>query len=354
MDIISSRIASHRLQGEPFGSAEAVVAHYGAVQAQDFSAAEWSVSLRMRDVSKADIDAAFNDGKILRTHVLRPTWHFVLPEDIGWMTTLTAPRIKQAMAYYNRRLELDDKFFGKTHRIITEALAREHFLTRSELAASLARNGIAANGQRLGHIVMQAEIDGLICSGPLYGKQFTYSLIAERSSYAKNLSRDESLALLARRYFTSHGPATLQDFAWWSGLSAEDAKKAAASIRDEFHCETVASKEFLFKEGPKAKAYIPPVLLLSVYDEYVIAYKDYGPIFIDKTKSLSNIFGNARLDYVIVKDGRIVGTWRRKIGPKKIVIETKLEIKLDSKYKRLLKIEAERYSKFYKLPVEVM
>src|SRR5262249_14865080 len=153
------------------------VVHFGAVQAQDYSGASWALSLRLSGATKTDIDRAFNEGRILRTHVLRPTWHFVSPEDIRWMVALSSPRIKQAMNYYNRKLELDDAFFARSNHIITEALAKQHVLTRAELALALANHGIEASGQRLGHIVIQAEIDGLICSGPLRGKQFTYSLI---------------------------------------------------------------------------------------------------------------------------------------------------------------------------------
>ncbi len=353
MNIVAYRLFNQHLLNNSFESIEDVVRHFGAVQAQDYSGASWGISLRMKKISKSDFDAPFNDGMILRTHVLRPTWHFVLSEDILWMTELTAPRINQAMAYYNRKLELDVTFFAKSNRIITSALSDKNFLTRTEIAAELAKRGIEVSGQRLGHIMMQAEIDGLICSGPLRGKQFTYASIADRAPNAKKLNRDESLALLARRYFTSHGPATQQDFTWWSGLTVSEAKKALDSVKKEFESETFSGKEYWFKADSINEPVKPHILLMSVYDEYVIAYKDYDPIFIDKTKSLSNIFGNAQLAYVVIKDGQIVGTWSRKIGAKKISIELKLKVELNQRYQKLLHIESERYGKFFGLPVEI-
>jgi hypothetical protein len=353
MNVPAGRLHNQYLAGEPLGSVETVVMNLGAVQAQDYNGASWALSLRLKKVTKADIDQAFDAGRILRTHVLRPTWHFVLPEDIRWMIELTAPRIKQAMSYYNRKLELDETFFARSHRAITNALANKKWLTRAELAQALADNGIEASGQRLAHIVMQAEIDGLICSGPFRGKQFTYALIAERAPQAKILSREESLAMLAARYFKSHGPASLRDFIWWSGLTAADSQLALSLVKNQLHHETYAGKEYWFS-GALAAETATQILLLSVYDEYVIAYQDYSPIFLDKTKHLTNIFGNARLDYVIVKDGVVVGTWRRQVKKNIVVIKTNLEVKLEPVYKKLLLKAAENYSRFLDLPVEVV
>ncbi|HXR50312.1 MAG TPA: winged helix DNA-binding domain-containing protein, partial [Verrucomicrobiae bacterium] len=352
MNIVASRLSNQHLVGESWTCVEDVVVNSGAVQAQDYNGAAWALSLRLANATKADIDQAFNKGRILRTHVLRPTWHFVLPEDIRWMVKLTAPRIKQAMSYYNRKLELDDAFFARCHKIITRALANDAWQTRAELAQVLAENGIEASGQRLGHIVMQAEIEGLICSGPFSGKQFTYALIADRAPQAKALSREEALALLATRYFKGHGPASLQDFTWWSGLTVADSKLALNLVKDQLDHETYDGKEYWFS-GALAEKIAPQILLLSVYDEYVIAYQNYGPIFLDKTKHLTNIFGNARLDYVIVKDGIVIGTWRRQVNKNKVALEVKLEIKLDPEDNNRLLVAAENYSRFLGLPVEI-
>jgi len=225
LDITRTRLRNQRLSGGRFQTPQDVVRWLGAVQAQDYGGAKWALGLRMQRARDADIEAAFSDGRILRTHVMRPTWHFVAPEDIRWMLALTAPRVSAAMAPYNRRLELDATVFRRSQRAMVRALRGGRQLTRQELKVVLVQAGVHADGvQRLAHIVMQAELDAVICSGPRRGKQFTYALLDERVPMVRVRSRDDSLTELARRYFTSHGPAQLHDFAWWSGLSIADAR----------------------------------------------------------------------------------------------------------------------------------
>src|SRR5262245_24524323 len=168
------------------------------------------------------IDELFNEGKILRTHVMRPTWHFVMPEDIRWMLKLTAPRINAVSAYYFRKMELDQAVLARSNAAISKALRGKH-LTREELGQVLGRAKIDAKGLRLIYLMIRAELDAVICSGPLRGKQFTYALLDERVPKCRTLKRDEALAELTIRYFTSHGPALLRDFVWWSGLTITDA-----------------------------------------------------------------------------------------------------------------------------------
>jgi Winged helix DNA-binding domain len=174
----------------------------GAVQAQDFAAAKWALGLRLQGVTDDDIEQAFIDGAILHTHVMRPTWHFVSPADIRWLLALTAPRVHAASASYNRKLELDDAVFRCTHAVLANALQGGKQLTRDELASALQQAGIATEGeQRVTHIMMRAELDGIICSGARRGQQFTYALLAERAPHARMLARDEALAELTRRYW---------------------------------------------------------------------------------------------------------------------------------------------------------
>lgn len=235
MNIATSRLINHRLIQDSFGSIAQTVRSLGAVQAQDFNGAAWSLSLRTRNVSRKNVVEALNTGKIVRTHILRPTWHFVAPEDLNWMLKLSSRRIQQTMNYYNRRLELDEYLFVKTHSIIANALVEKKFLTRQELSQVLLVRGIKAQGQRLSNIVMQAETDGLICSGPIRDKQFTYALTADRIRKVKDLSIDEALATLTYRYFLSHGPATLQDFCWWSGLTVKAARVGLRLSEKKLH-----------------------------------------------------------------------------------------------------------------------
>ncbi len=179
-EILKLRLYNSGLSHSPFKSAVEAVSHSGAVQAQDFSAAKWALGLRIKNSTDEDIEKAFNDGKILRIHVMRPTWHFVRPEDIRWMLELTAPRVKSLLANYNRKLGLDDALFARSNSAIVKALEGRTYLTRQELNAILADTGIGTDVQRLAHIITRAELDGLICSGPRRGKQFTYALLDER------------------------------------------------------------------------------------------------------------------------------------------------------------------------------
>jgi hypothetical protein len=275
LDITHTRLRNQRLSAGRFAGPEDVVRWLGAVQAQDYAGAKWALGLRMQRARDADIEAAFSDGRILRTHIMRPTWHFVAPEDIRWMLALTAPRVSAAMAPYNRRLELDATVFRRSQRAMVRALRGGRQLTRQELKVVLVQAGVHADGvQRLAHIVMQAELDAVICSGPRRGKQFTYALLDERVPMVRVRSRDDSLTELARRYFTSHGPAQLHDFAWWSGLSIADARAGLAAVDRELARETIDGRTYWFRSSGRTVATPRAAYLLPLFDEYLIAYKD--------------------------------------------------------------------------------
>lgn len=256
------RLENQRLASSGFKKAVEVVRWFGAVQAQDFNAAKWALGLRMRKGTDAVIEEAFNKGEILRTHVMRPTWHFVAPEDIRWLLELTAPRVNLKAGPNYRKFELDAAVFKRSNKIFTKALQGGKHLMRSELKAALDRAGIDANDPvRLAHILLRAELDAVICSGPRIGKQFTYALLEERAPATKTLNRDEALAELTLRYFRSHAPATLQDFVWWSGLTVEDVKRGIAQVGTPRSART--------KQSSTTSAHILPA-----FDEYFVAYKD--------------------------------------------------------------------------------
>jgi hypothetical protein len=174
LSITCLRLGNQRLSGGCFAQPEDVVSWLGAVQAQEYGDTKWALGLRMQRAGDAQIERAFGEGKILRTHVMRPTWHFVAPADIRWMLALTAPRVSTRMAPYNRRLELDAATFRRSEKAMVRALRGGAQLTRQELKAVLQRAGIRVDGtQRLAHIVMQAELDAVICSGARRGRHFT-------------------------------------------------------------------------------------------------------------------------------------------------------------------------------------
>ena len=246
----------------------------GAIQAQDYAMAKWAIGLRIPGSDDAIIEKAFNEGKILRTHVLRPTWHFVTRQDIRWMIELTAPRILSSLAHNDRHLSLDKKILKKTNDALAKALQGGKQLTRDEIKSVLQRARIDTSGLRFIHLLEHAELDRVICSGPKMGKQFTYALFDERAS-PETMEREEALAELTKRFFTSRGPATIHDFAWWSGVSVTEAKKGIEMVKRKFKREIIDGKEYFFRIPSTFKnEIIPAALLLPNYDEYVISYKD--------------------------------------------------------------------------------
>ncbi len=349
-EILKLRLYNSGLSHSPFKSAADAVSHLGAVQAQDFAAAKWALGLRIKKSTDEDIEKAFNEGTILRTHVMRPTWHFVVPEDIRWMLELTAPRVKKLLMHYNRKLELDDALFVKSNAAIVEALRGHTYLTRQELKAILTNIGIKTNVQRLAHIVMWAELDGLICSGPRRGRQFTYALMDERMVKAKKLSREEALAKLALDYFTSHGPAQLKDFSWWSGLDLKDARSALDLIKSELKQATLDGKTYWFSDHTKVTTLKQlSTFLLSIYDEYTIAYKDRGDL--SETRDIERLIsmGNA-LTAVIILNGKVAGTWNRALKRKTVEIRLKSFRKFSKDEQEALESEVARYGKFVGIP----
>lgn len=272
-DIAQWRMRNQRLVGAPLPTPADVVGWFGAVQAQEYAGAKWAVAQRTRGATEGDVEGAVRDGAIVRTHVLRETWHFVLPRDVRWMLALTAPRIKQTMSYYDRQFGLDRRTVERGKDAIARALSGGHQLTRGELSAVLARIKIEATGHRLGRLVMHAELDAVICSGARRGKQFTYALLDERCPPTPPIARDEALGELAGRYFASHGPALLADFAWWSGLGMADARRAIAIAEPGLSSRSHDDQTCWFVEPVSAPRGQPPIHLLPRFDEYLVAYR---------------------------------------------------------------------------------
>src|SRR5258708_5458520 len=281
LDIAPRRLPNQLITQRTFEKPGDGVQWLGAVQARDYAAAKWALGLRLQGVTDDDIEQAFTDGAILRTHVMRPTWHFVSPADIRWLLALTAPHVRAASAYHNRKLELDDAVFRGTNAVLANALQGGKQLTRDELASALQQAGIATDGeQRVTYIMMRAELDGVICSGARRGKQFTSALLAERAPQARTLDPDEALAEITMRYFTRHGPATIQDFVWWLGLTVVDARRGLAMGTSHLLHETIGGQTYWFPPStPPAQDLAPMAYLLPNYDEYTVGYTDRSTIF---------------------------------------------------------------------------
>jgi hypothetical protein len=353
-DIALRRLANQRLIGAPYATPVEAVRRLGAVQSQDYAGAKWAVGQRTADAADADIERALTDGAIVRTHVLRPTWHFVAAEDIRWMLALTAPRVRARMAPYNRQLGLDEKVFARSNAIIAEMLAGGKHLTRTELGVALQRTGINT-GQRLAHLMMHAELDALVCSGAHRGKEPTYALLEERVAPARAMERDEALAELATRYFTTHGPATAQDFAWWSGLLIGDARRGIESVESVFEREVIEGRTFWFIGSVPASSRAAPVAhLLPNYDEFFIGHKDRSALGERVAESKIVVPAEAFIAHVVAVDGQLVGGWKRRGTARKAIVELRLVVDLTARERRAVEAQVERYGRFLGMPVEIV
>lgn len=326
-EISQTRLANQKITATGFRTAKEIVAWIGAMQAQDFPMAKLAVGTRLLNSTEAAVETAFNQGEILRTHVLRPTWHFVSSDDIYSFLQLTAPSIKSSMKSRHRDLEITGAILTASFSVIEKALSKGSPLPREALAADLNRAGLATNENRLSHLLLCAELEGLICSGPMEGRKQTHDLLERRVPRRKALSAEEALAELARRYFLSHGPATLQDFAWWSGLSARQAAEALGLIKNELVEEKTDSGS-LWQKPPLSGAHsaadsaASPFHFLPAYDEFLISYKDRSaslpPDHLKKTVSDNGIFRP-----VMVKDGQVCGLWSKSAAKGRLTIETR-------------------------------
>jgi hypothetical protein len=345
------RLQNQHISSTTFTKPGEIVSHMLAIQAQVYPMAKWAIGLRLRHATGEQIDDAFNAGKIIRTHVMRPTWHFVSPQDIRWLLKLTGPRIRAFNKTYYARHDLDSKIFKKCNDIFLKSLEGGSQLTRVALQSELAKAKIKAQGIRLAFIMMQAELDGIICSGAKQGNQFTYALLEERVASTKEMSQQESLFAIAERYFNSRGPATLKDFSWWSGLSITECKEATSMLDHRFLKEKINGQEYLYSEGALIKTkLIDRSFYMPDYDEYGIAYKDRTAIIGERISEKSH----AALGYphVLVIDGIISGTW--KITSQKTqtkVLETKVSRDVLQTYGTTIKKAGKRFSEFTQLSI---
>jgi hypothetical protein len=347
LNIAHRRLHNQCLSQQMFEKPGDVVQWLGAVQAQDYGAAKWALGVRLHGAIDEVLEQAFANGEILRTHIMRPTWHFVSPADIRWMLMLTAPRVLAASAYYFRISELDDTLCEKSNALLVKALEGGKQLTRGELASALQQAGIVVDDLlRLTYIIMHAELDGIICSVARLGKQFTYALLDERLPQARTLDRDEALAEFALRYFTSHGPATLQDFAWWSGLTVADAKAGLDMVSSQLMREVIGEQIYWFSSSVMPERNLAQAMyLLPNFDEYTVGYADRSAVIDEADISKFDTRGSV-LNNVIVLNGRIVGTWKRVLKKDSVIITPTLFTPLNEPETRALVEAANSYGTF--------
>jgi len=354
-DVCRRRLAGQFLTTRGPARASEVVRALGAVQAQDYAGAKWALAQRAGNVTDAEVEREIDEGRILRTHVLRPTWHFVAPGDIRWMLELTAPRVAALMAHANRGLELDRSVFRRSNAALATALAGGKCLTRAELGSHLERAGVRiVTGQRLGHLMMQGELDALLCNGPRRGKQFTYALLDERVAPGGRISREEALLELTRRYFATRGPATPHDFAWWSGLTVAHAKRGVEMSGRELERVTLGADYYYW---PVARTPRPrgtqSAHLLPNYDEYFIGYRNRSAVAQRLGDSTTITGGSALIPHVIVVDGQLVGTWRRTFEKDAVTLTLDLRTRLSVAESRRVTSAARRFGDFLGMRADI-
>jgi len=345
-DIAYQRLHNQRLI-EGLDSPGDAVRSLGAVQSQDFIGAKWALGQRCKNMTDEEVTGLFNEGKILRTHMLRPTWHFVTSEDIRWMQELTAPRVHAFNKYYYKIHGLSESTLKKSNDVLAKALEGGKELTRREVKETYHKAGIDAEGLKLTYLIMYAELEALVCSGRLKGKQHTIALISERAPQAKSLPREEALAELTKRFFASHGPATVQDLVWWSSLTSTDVRKGIELAK--LQGIEVDNTTFYFTKKPEIDIPSPIVHLLPNFDEYVIAYKNRSPFTtfrLDRVPSYEDLS-----HHFIMLDGQLVGGWKRVTTPKSYTIQLNLFTRLEPRQIDALDASAERLQKFLGLPV---
>lgn len=309
-DIALRRLQNQHIAGNTFRKPEEVVSWLGAMQAQDYTMAKWGIGIRLPGITEAAIEQAITDGAIIRTHILRPTWHFVAAADIRWMIALSAPKLGNALKTMNHKLELTEPVLKKCSKLIEKALTGNQYLTRPELMALLERNKIATDDLRSSHIMFAAELSGLVCNGPRRGKQQTYALLEERVPAAAAIQREEAIPLLTRRYFTSHGPATRSDFAWWGNLTGKEIQQGLDANKDYLDSEMIGGQEYWQPLTAPVSNSRTPVHLLPAFDEFMVSYKD-------RSASLNPALGGAVITAngifkpMIVAKGKIIGSWKR-------------------------------------------
>ncbi len=347
-DIAPLRLAGQRISGTTFEKPGEVVAWLGAVQAQDYLGALWAIGLRMRAAVETEVERAVSDKTIIRTWPMRRTLHFVAAADVRWMLRLLTPRVVAGIARrLQQHFELDEAALARSRDVLARALEGGKQLTRNSMYEALEAARIPTGDGRGLHILSRLAQDGLLCFGAREGKQQTFALLDEWSPPAGRMpERDEALAELASRYFKSHGPATLQDFAWWSGLKAADARAGLEMVKPRFVKETVDGRDYWLSSSAQAiKEKRPSVYLLPAYDEYTVAYKDRSAV-LDPARAREVNNGYGILSPVIVMDGQVVGGWKRTLRRGAVVVTPGPFKKFNAAETVAFEEAASRYGKF--------
>ncbi|WP_264531702.1 winged helix DNA-binding domain-containing protein [Flavobacterium sp. N502540] len=320
--IAQLRLISQKLHKTTDNTPQEIVQHLGAMQAQDYAMAKWAVGSRC-DASEKVIEEAINSAQIIRTHILRPTWHFVSADDIYWMLDLSGPQVKRIVTSYVKKYGYDAKKLDQTNAAIQKILAGNNHLTREEIMQELSITKTPSPDHLSGPIMMYAELDGLVCNGKMKGKQMTYALLEERVPKPQGrLTQEEGLTKLALRYFESHGPATLLDFSWWSGFSPTSCKNIINAIELQLNSITIENQKYWFKNDISTEDdFRESIHFLPAFDEILISYKSREASILaeHQPKAFTN---NGIFKPIILENSKVIGTWKRTIKKDHAKIET--------------------------------
>lgn len=353
-DILAIRLHNQLMLQHRFVEPADVVRHLGAMQAQDFLGAMWSVGARLPGATEKTVEAAIQDGKIVRSWPMRGTLHFMAPEDLRWMIQLMAPRIMKKMAGRYRQIGLDDDVFAKSRNIIAHELKGGKQYTRAEMTETLEAGGIDTSGQKAYHIMIHTAMLGEVCIGPRKGKQPTFVLVDEWVPPTPELNHEQSLAQIVERYFIGHGPATIKDFMWWTGLTATEAKAGIALSGSKLKKQVVKDTEYWMSSGviDNAKAgATSSALLLPGFDEYMLGYTDRSlqlGLASPYIKPKNGVFDNT-----IVLDGAVVGVWRRTLKAREVIIVLNLFKDLTASQEKSIRQAAEKYAAYLGLAANI-
>jgi hypothetical protein len=346
-EILRIRLHNQLLAIHAKKEAHEIVSYLGAMQSQAFELAKWAIGVRLKDATVKKIDDALSKGQIIRTHILRPTWHFVAAEDIHWMRELSAPRLKPIFNGYGKILGADESIISKATHKVVKILEKHSHQTKQQIGEHLKIQGFTIDQYTLTHLMSYCELDGIVCNGKINGSKHTYALLEEQVPKIKPFIKEEALERLAYKFFSSHAPATLEDFVWWSGMLITDARKALELVKEHFVSQTINGRTFWMKNDIQ----IPEkennsVLLLPPFDEFVVSYKNRSEIIEDKHYS-KVMTKNGLFDPTIMLNGEIIGSWRKSKKKNGIQIELSFFEKTTKKIQDLFEKEVKRLEMFY-------
>jgi len=325
-----------------------------AMQSQERSVAPWSLGQRTRNRKESDVLRAISDGRIIRTHVLRPTWHYVRAADARWLLEFSAPRVHAANRYYYGSVGLDSKALVKGAQVVAQVLEGEQHRTRNEIAEELTARGGTWEGFRLAYLLMYAELERVICSGAPKGKHHTYALFDERVGPSETLSRDEALARLTLAYFRSRGPATVKDFCAWATLTVADATRGLAIVASELERVDVDARTYWFSESVDARARLSRTAhFLQGYDEYFMSYRESRGLAFPKKSASAPSGDQVPFIHAAILHGQVVAHWRRKVHGDHVQLETGVTKSLSRTGRDALARAAGEYARFLGVPVDL-